>query len=613
MRAATVGEVEGVVEPQLLERPAAAQQVQVGVDEAGRDEAAAQVDDVGALAGELADLARCVPTSSTVEPADREGLGERLARLARPDRARSRRRGRRAPCSRGAVLPRPERPAGHERDQPPTSVVDEPLHAASSVAKIQGRQRARHERQHVRRPAPAGTASARPSPRRRGRPRSAARAGGRSARTACGSSPAPRGPGETAKRSEAPADGRLEARHVVVAGQRLPRHVEEARELRHRARERVADERGVALAPGAPGERARRPAVSSSSDGVERARGAAPPSSRSAGRAGARGARVTSAQTGPSQRAFGAVPGREALRVAARARARAAGRGRGPATSLAEGPHDAVAHRVDRGAPAPRLHEPAGLARGAGPSPRPPASGRSSSSFCQRARKSARSSSWIAQHVALARLVDARAGRRGSGPGGRRGRSRRRPTFASLSPADDARVGRPDAAARRVHDPRVLRRERASRPSAVVPSAHEAGTRPSKPTRRGMRPMIVQPMRPSRVGHDEVLVRDARPRGRAPGPRRGRRPPPCGRARRSGRPRAAPPRRARGGGPRGRCRPPAPRSSTRPRASPPSRPSPRSSRSRARQPRALGREVGVGVPRVGLEQRRGRPSRPRCS
>ena len=31
------------------------------------------------------------------------------------------------------------------------------------------------------------------------------------------------------------------------------------------------------------------------------------------------------------------------------------------------------------------------------------------------------------------------------------------------------------------------------------------------------------------------------------------------------------------------------------------------------RPRALGREVGLGVPRVGLEQRRGRPSRPRCS
>ena len=126
------GEVEGVVEPQLLERPAAPEQVQVRVDEARRHEAAAQLDDVGALARERTDLT-AAPDLEHGRATDRDGLGERLAGLPRPH----------PPAHEDAVgaarvdgrhLLRPERGRhGQERER------DEGSRPASSVAKPESR------------------------------------------------------------------------------------------------------------------------------------------------------------------------------------------------------------------------------------------------------------------------------------------------------------------------------------------------------------------------------------------------------------------------------------------------------------------------------------------
>jgi hypothetical protein len=79
-------EAEGVVEPQLLERQAPAQEVQVAVDEAGHEEAPSEVHHVGALGGVSPDLG-AGPHGEDLRAAHGEGLDERPARLSRPDPA----------------------------------------------------------------------------------------------------------------------------------------------------------------------------------------------------------------------------------------------------------------------------------------------------------------------------------------------------------------------------------------------------------------------------------------------------------------------------------------------------------------------------------------------
>ena len=81
LREGAEGEV--LVEAQLLEREAPAQQVQVAVDEAGRDEAPAEVHDLGALPRQLADVGARADREHR-RPAHGEGLDEGPARLAGP-------------------------------------------------------------------------------------------------------------------------------------------------------------------------------------------------------------------------------------------------------------------------------------------------------------------------------------------------------------------------------------------------------------------------------------------------------------------------------------------------------------------------------------------------
>ena len=167
-----------------------------------------------------------------------------------------------------------------------------------------------------------------------------------------------------------------------------------------------------------------------------------------------------------------------------------------------------------------------------------------------------------------------------------------------LLAVDDARVGRPDPAARRVDDARVLGGGQPAVP-ARVPSAHDVGRRPSRPNRRGMRPMIVQPTRPSASATTRFWC-GMPTSGRGPAPRRGRRPTsmrtsaafsPPSRERHPGERPAAAARRLSVTGPQ---------IVVRPRASPPCSFTSIVSVALER-PRALGREVGVGVRRVGLE------------
>ena len=361
----------------------------------------------------------------------------------------------------------------------------------------------RHQRQHVRRPDPAGTASARPSPRRAWPSRVVrARAGGRSGRRACGSSPAPRA---RARRPAAPRRRRrgLDARHVAVAGQRLARHVEPARELRHRAARAGAGCARCCARPRSARASARAVLRQRRERRVDRVRAAASSQRAKRGSSRCAGRSLTSAHSGPSHCARpGPAPGSRSAGRPPCTRAASAPKHASREPATAERAHDAVADRVDRRAAAPVARRSG--AHSARPRVRAPtASGveqlRAAASR-QRSRKSARSSSWMRSMSALAGLVDRQQVVADLARPRARGRSRRRRSSPSIVAVDHARVGGPDAAARRVRRSAGTPRARASRPSACVPSAHDAGSRPSKPTRRGMRPMIVQPMRPLRVG-----------------------------------------------------------------------------------------------------------------
>ena len=81
LREGAEGEV--LVEAQLLEGEAPAQQVQVAIDEAGRDEAPAEVHHLGALPRQLPDLGARADREHR-RAAHGEGLGEGPARLAGP-------------------------------------------------------------------------------------------------------------------------------------------------------------------------------------------------------------------------------------------------------------------------------------------------------------------------------------------------------------------------------------------------------------------------------------------------------------------------------------------------------------------------------------------------
>lgn len=79
-------EREVLVEAQLVEREAAAEQVQVAVDEPGDDATPPQLDDVRALAGELPHLGARADREDR-RPPDSEGLGLRLRGIAGEDAA----------------------------------------------------------------------------------------------------------------------------------------------------------------------------------------------------------------------------------------------------------------------------------------------------------------------------------------------------------------------------------------------------------------------------------------------------------------------------------------------------------------------------------------------
>ena len=272
-------------------------------------------------------------------------------------------------------------------------------------------------------------------------------------------------------------------------------------ELGHRARERVADERGVALAP-ACAPRAGRPSfVSSRTASSSAAR-------RSASQLAWRGSRrcagrsVTSAHTGPSHREFGAVPGAE-LRVL-RARGREERVEDEVPHPLPEGPDDAVAHRVDRGVAAPGLHEPSGL-RALG-TLRQGVRGQDREEELLPAREEERAVVELdAQHVALARLLDGE------------------------EVVPDLPLARAEVVAAHAHLRELLSaRRRARWPSRCGRSAGprrggsprgEPAVPPAGPVRprRGHAPVVAHAARdaaddrpadaPRRVGHHEVLVR----------------------------------------------------------------------------------------------------------
>ena len=277
------------------------------------------------LPDELADLGARADREHR-RPADGEGLGEGPARLARPHPAARRR------CGRPAAGLSPAAAATRERrrERPRRRGPSRDASWSSSVRRA-GPSGARDERQHVHgRPGQEGRRLAR-SPRPRGRPRSAARAGGRSARPACGSSPAPRARARrrSARRRRPSATGSAACgcrRAAAARGMsRKPPSWGTAREsgwrmsvvLRSPQVRSASGARRPSSARRAP---RRAPRASSASQLAKRG------SRRCAGRS------VTSAHTGPSHRAVRRRARAEALRVAARARARGAGRGRRPLT-----------------------------------------------------------------------------------------------------------------------------------------------------------------------------------------------------------------------------------------------------------------------------------------
>ena len=311
---------------------------------------------------------------------------------------------------------------------------------------------------------------------------------------------APGGDGEPLGR---PRRGGLEPRHVAVAGQRLPRHVQEAAELRHGTRERVADERGVALAPRALSQPA--PVLRQLlEDGVGRGE-----EERVPGRVlRVEEMRGTFCDERPD-RPFPARVGRRAQAEAPRVLRARRGEERVEDEAphpLAEAPDDAVAHRVDRGPPAPALHEPAGL-RAAGVL-RHGVRGEDAEEQLLPAREEEGVVVELhAQHVVLAHLVDGEETVPDL-PLPRPEVVPSDPHLRELLSADDARVGREDAAGGRVHDTRVL-----------------VGREPAVPSPRPVRPggrhapVVAHAARdaaddrpsdaPRAVGGDEVLVRDA--------------------------------------------------------------------------------------------------------
>ncbi len=274
----------------------------------------------------------------------------------------------------------------------------------------------------------------------------------------------------------------------------------------------MLDEAGVALAP-APRRRAAPRSPSARRARRRARRRGARPSSRSVARAGAEGAR--------SRAPRAALPTGGTSSCARRARgSRTAGRRRGTARRAARrrrprrdcGRRARSCSRPTRRRPDRPSSRPAGAPR-RGVRPRRSRSGVSTASSrrCQRARKSARSSSWMRSMSAFARGARAPADRRGSAAAVPRGRSLRSRRGAASPPSTTrafaVQMRPPGGSTTRGYSAAREPAVPAARPvgprrgqPAVVPEAARdaAGDRPADPARG--------------VADDEVLVRDARDR-----------------------------------------------------------------------------------------------------